>query len=175
MKIALETANEMEKLGIIGKYAIAGSVAVIYYAEPIDTEDLDLFFLHQAGVSEIFSMEPIYDYFRKRSLEISDFTVMIGGVRVQFVPSTGPLSDEAIETSRSVSLFGAATRVIGPEYLIVLKLTAGRGKDLTHIMHLLETTSEKIDYDLLEQLVSRFGLADIWKRFLGMTLWKKPE
>ncbi len=74
MKLALEIANEMERLSIIGKYAIAGSVAIIFYAEPIDTEDLDIFFLHKAKEGEILSMEGIYKYFGEKGFTTSDFT-----------------------------------------------------------------------------------------------------
>lgn len=165
----------MEQLRIIGKYAIAGAVALIFYAEPIDTDDLDLFFLHQTEADKIFSMNIIYEYFHKKGFEISDFTANIGGVRVQLIPSTGPLSDEAIQKARSVILFGVPSRVVEPEYLIALKLAAGRGKDFTHILHLLETSQEKIDQDLLDQLIARFHLKTSWDRFLGATLWTRHE
>lgn len=156
LKTALETANEMEQMGIIGKYAIAGSVALTMYAKAIDTDDLDLFFLDQIQGREIFSTS-------------------IDGVALQLIPSTGPLADEAIQTARSVVLFDVPSRVVEPEYLIALKLEAGRDKDFTHILHLLETSQQKINHDLLDQLISRFQLNGSWERFLEVTLWTRRK
>ena len=175
MRLALEAANEMEQLSIIGKYAIAGSVAIIYYAEPIDTEDLDIFFLHETKASEIFSMQEIYKYFSEKGFTVSDFTVYIGGVKVQFVPSTSSLSDESIQNAREVAIFGVKTRVVSPEYLVALKLRAGRGKDYTHILHLLGTTSIPIDFGAIDAILLRHNLREKWDRFLELTQWTKPN
>ena len=56
-----------------------------------------------------------------------------------------------------------------PEYLIALKLVAGRPKDYTHILNLL--SNAQIDFSKLAEIVSRFDLTDKWNRFLGATLW----
>ena len=173
MKTALETANEMEQLGIIGTYAIAGSVAIIYYASPVDTDDLDIFFRHGLGSEQIFSMEQIYKHLLSKGFVPERFTVMIDGVKVQFVPSTGPLSDEALEAAEVVSLFGVQTRVITPEYLIALKLDAGRPKDFIHIIHLLDTSIREIDFQKLEEILARSGMSAKWTQFVEKTSWKR--
>ena len=173
MKTALETANEMEKLGTIGRYAIAGSVAIIYYASPVDTDDLDIFFLHGLKDAEIFSMEKIYEHLKSRGFFPERFTVTIDGVKVQFVPSTGPLSDEALEAAEEATLFGVQTRVIIPEYLIALKLQAGRSKDFIHIIHLLDTSTRQIDFQALGKILNRFGMSQKWTQFLEKTSWKE--
>ncbi len=41
----LRVMNGVQKAGIIQRYAIAGGVATLFYAEPISTIDLDLFVL----------------------------------------------------------------------------------------------------------------------------------
>lgn len=171
MKRALETANAMRDSGLIGSYAIVGSIAIIYYASPINTDDLDIFFLHETGPSEIFSMQKIYDYLISHGFEPKDFTVNIEGVKVQFVPSTGALSDEAITTAAQATVFGTETRIATPEYLIAMKLSAGRPKDFAHIAHLLENSRIAVDFKRLETLLSRFQLQQAWNRFLGMGLW----
>jgi hypothetical protein len=172
MKIALQTANEMEASGLIGKYSIAGSVAIIYYATPIATDDLDLFFLHSQKQDEIFSMQPIYEFLLKKRFKPENFTVWIGGVKVQFVPSTGELMNEAIEKSRDVAFFDVPTRIVTPEYLIALKLVAGRPKDLTHIVLLLNSPRSGIDLNSLVNLLRRYNIEDKWVRFLEVTQWK---
>ena len=173
MKTALETANEMERLGLIGKYAIAGSVAVIYFATPVDTDDLDIFFLHGLRVNEIFSMQQIYEHLKSKGFLPERFTVMMDGVKVQFVPSTGELSNEALEKAEVVTLFGVTTRVIIPEYLIALKLIAGRSKDFIHIIHLMDTSRRQIDFGLLDEILERFGMKERWLQFLERSSWKK--
>ncbi len=169
MREALETANEMQSLGIIGAYAVIGSVAVIYWGTPTDTGDLDIAFLHGLESHEIFSMSEIYRYFDEHDLKVEDFTVWIGGVKVQFVPSTGPLSDEAIAKAQDVVWFDVKTRVALPEYVIALKLVASRTKDYTHILNLL--SNAQVDFSILNGIISRFELKDKWNRFLGATLW----
>ena len=175
MKLALETAKEMETLGVIGKHAIIGSVAIIYYAGPISTDDLDICFLHGLRTTQIFSMRAIYEYLQSKGFQPVDFTVLIGGVKVQFIPSTGPLSDEAVSTSTEVTLFGVTTRVITPAYLLAMKLEASRPKDYVHILYLLDNSNEVIDLQRAATLFSKFGLIDKWNKFLSSTLWKpKP-
>jgi predicted nucleotidyltransferase len=174
MKTALETANEMERLGIIGRYAIAGSVAIIYYAAPVDTDDLDIFFLHGLKSTEVFSMASIYKHLLTKGFVPERFTVIIDGVKVQFVPSTGPLSDEALEAAEEVTVFGVKTRVIVPEYLIALKLQAGRPKDFLHVIHLLDTSRRTIDLRRLEEIVAKHGMSDKWTQFQEKTSWKRP-
>ena len=43
MKEALRVINEMRDAGIIGNYAIGGAIGAIFYLEPIETHDLDVF------------------------------------------------------------------------------------------------------------------------------------
>lgn len=163
----------MEHSGIIGKHCVVGSVALIYYAEPVDTQDVDIFFLHTTATNEIFSMKKIYDYLGSQGFQPQDFTVVIAGVRVQLVPSTGKLTDEAINNAKQATLFGVPTRVATPEYLIAMKLDAGRPKDFNHILHLLNTTNTPVDFGVLEGLIERFSLHNRWNRFLEISEWTK--
>jgi hypothetical protein len=175
LKLALETAHEMQQVGLIGKHAIIGSVAVIYYAGPISTDDLDICFLHELKAAEIFSMKRIYEYLLSKGFQPVDFTVLIGGVKVQFIPSTSPLSDEAVLSSQEVTLFGVSTRVVTPVYLLAMKLEASRPKDYAHILFLLDNSKEPIDLKRTETILSTFGLVEKWNRFLSSTQWKpKP-
>ena len=116
-------------------------------------------------------MKPIYDYLASRGIKPIDFTVLIEGVKVQLIPSTGPLSDEAVSSARKVTLFGIPTRVVGPEYLLAMKLEASRPKDYVHIIHLLDNSREPVDLSIAEKLFSKFGLNDRWNKFLSSTLW----
>ncbi|MCI0416259.1 nucleotidyltransferase [bacterium] len=175
MKVALQTANEMEVSGLIGKYSIAGSVAIIYYATPIATDDLDLFFLHSQKPDEIFSMQAIYEFLQRKGCRPENFTVWIGGVKVQFIPSTGALMDEAINKSQEVVLFGMNTRVVTPEYLIALKLIAGRPKDVAHIILLLNSSRIGVQLNSLLDVLKRYNIEEKWTKFLEVTQWKPKQ
>ena len=50
MKIqdVLSMLNQMERDGVIGRYAIGGAVAATFYLEPVSTLDVDVFAV-QAG------------------------------------------------------------------------------------------------------------------------------
>ncbi|MCI0446643.1 nucleotidyltransferase [bacterium] len=175
MKVALQTASEMESSGLIGKYSIAGSVAIIYYATPIATDDLDLVFLHSQKPDEIFSMQAIYEFLQRKGCKAENFTVWIGGVKVQFIPSTGPLMDEAINESQEVVLFGVKTRVVRAEYLIALKLIAGRPKDIAHITLLLDSPRFEVPMNSLLDVLKRYNIQDKWTKFLEVTQWKPKQ
>ena len=43
MKRTIEVLNELEKEGVISRYAIGGAMGAIFYTEPFLTFDLDVF------------------------------------------------------------------------------------------------------------------------------------
>lgn len=43
MKQIIHLLNKMKKEGVIKNYAIGGATALIYYFEPIQTQDIDVF------------------------------------------------------------------------------------------------------------------------------------
>jgi hypothetical protein len=43
VKVTLETINQMQADGVIGKYAIGGAVGATFYLEPAATLDVDIF------------------------------------------------------------------------------------------------------------------------------------
>jgi hypothetical protein len=89
--------------------------------------------------------------------------IMIGGEPVQIVPSPSLLYDEAIETAVSLSVEGQSIKVMRPEYLICTALTAGRMKDFAKIEKMLDEA--EVDQDLLKELIARFNLKAVWKRY----------
>lgn len=43
MKIALQALNDLERAGLIRRYAIGGAMGPTFYLEPFSTFDLDIF------------------------------------------------------------------------------------------------------------------------------------
>lgn len=62
MKETLKVLNGMLKAGVVQRYAIGGAVAAIYYLEPIDTVDLDIFVRLEVSGSELSILTPIYEH-----------------------------------------------------------------------------------------------------------------
>lgn len=63
MELILQLLNEMEAQGLIQRYAIGGGMAVMFYVQPILTEDIDVFVLLPPTGSPIIVLTPLYDFF----------------------------------------------------------------------------------------------------------------
>ena len=63
MEKVIEVLNRMQADGVFEKFAIGGGIAAIYYLEPYQTDDIDVFFLPVFfGESGLVTLEPIYSY-----------------------------------------------------------------------------------------------------------------
>jgi hypothetical protein len=66
-EIFFPVLNEMETAGVIGRYAIGGAVGAIFYAEPMQRKDLNVFVVPPtASGSSLLSLTAIYDYLLPR-------------------------------------------------------------------------------------------------------------
>ncbi|MBU1599184.1 hypothetical protein KKG61_03650 [bacterium] len=64
MEKAFKVISEMSKEGILTDYAICGAVATIYYTEPFDTYDVDIFFIPPEK-EKIIILTPFYNWLLK--------------------------------------------------------------------------------------------------------------
>jgi hypothetical protein len=155
---ALRTLEELKQLAIIEDYAVAGAMAMVFWAEPIPTYDLDvLVFLPDRG-KPIVSLGTIYQWAAARGYPVDAEHVLVQGVPVQFLPSHNQLADEAIETAATLEYEGVAVRVVRPEYLVALYLepSARTAKRRERAAALIEAAGT--DQGLLEDLIHRFEL-----------------
>ena len=105
---ALRALNEMKSAGVVSEYAIAGSLALLFWSEPIPTYDLDvLVFLPETG-RPIVSLDSIFRWAEHRGYRSDKEHIVIEELPVQFVPAHNALADEAIETAAEVTYGGAA-------------------------------------------------------------------
>ena len=96
MEKTLEIINRMETDGVIGRYAIGGAMAAVFYVEPFATFDLDIFFaLNVSG--GLMTMTPVYEYLAAAGYGAKGEAVNIEGWPVQFIPTYNPLVAEAVE------------------------------------------------------------------------------
>jgi hypothetical protein len=153
--------NDMKSDGLIEDYAIGGAMAVLFYAEPTRTYDLDVFVLLPFSEETIVVLTPIYAWLESRGFEPRGEHVIIHGVPVQLIPAYNDLVEAAITEARVLDYDDVPVRVTPPEHLVAIAFQTGGRKRRERAFQLLETAD--IDRDLLDSLLSRYGIEESWR------------
>jgi hypothetical protein len=153
---AFRVVNELREQGIIEQYAVGGAMAMLFWAEPVVTFDLDVFILLPASTAPIITLEPLYSAARQRGFALSAEHIMIHGTPIQFIVSPNELGDEAIETAAVRELDGVSFRVMRPEYLAALWLQAGGAKRRERVEVLRQSGS--LDEGVLRALLRKYAI-----------------
>ena len=148
--------NDMKSDGIIEDYVIGGAMAVLFYAEPTRTYDLDVFVILPGSEKTIVVLTPAYDWLKARGFEPKAEHVVIHGVPVQLIPAYNDLVKEAITEARQHDYDGVSVQVTPPEHLIAIAFQTGGRKRRERAFQLLETTD--IDRGKLDELLSRHSI-----------------
>lgn len=149
--------NTLKASGVVRDYAIGGATAVLFYAEPARTYDVDVFILLQATpASSLLSLASLYDWARSRGFEVDAEHVLIHGVPVQFLPAHNALAEGAVSMARTLDYEGTAVRVVDPEHLAALAFQAGGPKRRERAWQLLETGG--VDRQRLRTLLAAHGI-----------------
>jgi hypothetical protein len=156
--------NELERTGLVGRYAVGGAFAFIYYAEPFETDDLDVF-AHIPSAGLLINLAPIHEHFRKLGYPEEGEKIVIEGVPVQILPAAGPLEEEALQEAIQITVGKEPTRVFTAEHAVAEALKTNRAKDRMKILHLQETATTPLNRERLESILSRHGLLDRWRKF----------
>ena len=121
-----QVLNRMCDDGVVSNYAIGRATAVLFYAEPTRTYDLDVFVTLQADQSGgLVSLSSVYVWARGRGIGLEAEHLMIEGVPVQLLPAYNELVEAALATARVHDYEGVPVRVVGPDHLVALALQAG--------------------------------------------------
>ena len=169
MEAALRVLNELVAAGIIGKYAIGGAVGAIYWVEPFDTVDLDIFVVLPSA-SLLEPLRDVFESLKARGYAFEGEFIVVEGIPVQFIPAEDPkgLRHAALENAIPIRYQGDSgdvqTWVLSPEYLIALALDVHRSKDYDRVSRLL--TEAKPDREVVQQLITTFELTSSWEVFL---------
>ena len=156
--------NQMERDGVIKRYAIGGAVGATFYLEPVSTLDVDVFIAFKPQhESIIVSPTPIFDYLRGFGCKMEGEYIVISGWPVQFLPVSGPLLEEALDNAVEVDVEGEPARVLAAEYLAALALQTGRAKDKARLLQFIE--AHALDRTKFEELVERHQLVNKWRDF----------
>jgi len=159
--------NRMTFEGVIENYALGGATAVIFYTEPIATEDIDVFVhVRRDEQSVLMEFQPLFDYLRTRGYEIKGEHAYIEGFPVQFLPISKELINEAVVEANEFELSGVVTvRVMSPEYLVAIMLDTGRLKDFLRINVFLE--HDAVNREDLQIVLEKHNLTEKWRKNIG--------
>lgn len=163
MEKTLQILNELERKGLINRYAIAGGIAVLFYTEPVLTFDLDIFCLLPTPPGGLVSLSPLYEKLKGMGYAAEAEHVMVEGMPVQFIPSYHPLVDEALAEAVEVRYRETTTRVVRAEHLLAIMLQTYRPKDRERMLLLLDEA--KIDLSFVQAVLVRHGLVEKWEAF----------
>lgn len=170
MEATLAVLNDLVTQRVIQKYAIGGAVGAIFWVEPFDTIDLDVFVLLPDTAPPLDPLRDVFSYLKARGYGFEEESLLVEGVPVQFLPAEDlkGLTKAALETAATVSYKGTSgaisTWVLTPEYLIAIALDVHRSKDYERVSRLL--SDAPVNRNLVDELIERFGLKEYWRIFL---------
>jgi hypothetical protein len=149
--------NTLKASGVVRDYAIGGATAVLFYAEPARTYDVDVFILLESTQpSPLVSLGSVYDWARSRGFKIDAEHIIVHGVPVQFLPAHNALAEDAVAGARTLDYDDVQVRVIDPEHLAALAFQAGGPKRRERAWQLLETGG--VDRQRLRSLLATHGI-----------------
>src|SRR5262245_9398805 len=94
--------QEIVRAGIIESYAIGGATAVLFYAEPARTYDLDVFVIVPSHSETLTPLSGIYAWAEAAGFPATGEHLSIHGVPVQFLPALAAITREAIASARDL-------------------------------------------------------------------------
>ena len=166
MKIqeVIRAINQMLADGVIDRYAIGGAVGATFYLEPVATIDVDVFVTFKSAPGSLLvSPQPIFDYLKAHGGAVQGEYIVLAEWPVQFLPTTSPLVEEALDQALTLDAGGVPTQVFSAEHLAAIALETGRSKDKARLLQFLE--SGVLNTQKFGELVTRHGLSDAWQRF----------
>jgi hypothetical protein len=147
----------MRDEGVVTEYAIGGATAVLFYAEPTRTYDVDVFaVLPTTDQTPIVSLAPVYRWAASRGFVVDAEHLTVHGVPVQILPAYNALVADAIRTARVHEYEGVRVRVAGPEHLIALALQAGDARRRERAWLVLQAGG--VDRARLRSLLEEHGI-----------------
>ncbi|MBI4367511.1 MAG: hypothetical protein HY543_11910 [Deltaproteobacteria bacterium] len=161
--------NELEREGVIKRYALGGAMALLFYAEPRETLDADVFVFLPETKNGFEVLTPLWHALRSRGYAWEgEGLIRIEGIPVQFLPPPSDLVEEAIKEARVITYQGVQAKVFHLEHLFAIMLELNRPKDRERILGLLEE-HVKIDDQRLHTILIRHGLQKKWEKVIEKT------
>jgi len=162
LESTIRVLNAMKAAGVVEDYAIGGAIGALFYMEPIETHDLDIFVALPESESGLLTLEGVYNYLRRRGCVPDGEHVMVEGVAVQILVPATSLQAEALEQAALRSYGGEEVKVMTAEHLVAIMAELNRPKDRVRIALFLEQYD--VDGEKLHEILTRHGLGKKWKR-----------
>jgi predicted nucleotidyltransferase len=173
LKVLRDVSEKLEAQGI--RYMLTGSVAMIYYAIPRMTRDIDIVvelslsdaarFIRSFATEYYVSNEAVENSIKNQSLFnlLHNETI----IKVDFViRKESTYRRLEFERRKRVPLDGFQTWIVSREDLIISKLHWARESEserqLTDVRNLV---SKDCDRDYIDQWTQELGLSQLWNRF----------
>jgi hypothetical protein len=160
------------------KFLVIGGVAVTVVGEPRFTGDLDIIafvdvaridHLLRAAVARGFDVDIPAEVRAARATG----TVRLGrgAYHLDIILNSLFIEDLAYKRSRSRRVFARTARFPTPEDLLVLKLVAGRDKDLLDAEGIVQRHGPKLDRNYIERVLTK--VCDLAEDHAYLTRWKR--
>ena len=150
--------NRMRDEGIVAQYAVGGATAVLFYAEPTRTYDLDVFVTLDAVDQDVLApLSRVYEWAREQGFGVQAEHVLIAGVPVQLLPAYNALVEAALATARVHNYASVPVRVVDAEHLVALALQAGGARRRERAWQLLEAGA--VDRERLRRILTTHAIA----------------
>lgn len=164
MERTITVLNAMQDEGVILEYALGGAVAALFYIEPIETHDLDVFISLPETKGALLSLDGVYQYLSERGYDAHEEHVVIEGVPVQFLVASTPLVEEAMSSATARDYGPEQVRVMNPEHLVAIMVELNRPKDRIRLSLFLEQA--QLSMDSLFDILERHNLRKKWNKLL---------
>lgn len=161
MNKLIEHLSGMKQLGLIKGYALGGATALVYYFEPVQTQDIDVFILLSDDKSPLVNLSPIYSYLAENGVSFEKEYVLISGIPVQLLVPYNSLVQEAVITAPLVDFMDTKVHIPTLEYLMAIMVQTGRAKDKARLDELFKFPN-LFDVNKFENLLERFSLTEKW-------------
>ncbi len=151
----LEAAQKIGQLAAQEEieWAVAGGLAMYFYGSPRMTKDVDII------ASQNLSLTPQH----RLGFGGSSYTLEVGKYAVQIdwiVRNDGYQKYYRAALKDAVEIPNGL-RVVTPEWMVILKINAGRQKDLDDVVFLLKQ-HELVDRPTVKQMLIEIGGEDAW-------------
>lgn len=161
---ALRLANEAVEKGLIGSYAVAGAFAFIFHGEPFETKDLDLMMKLSLTHAGLVDLAPIWRHFVEGGAVAEGQFLRLSRILVDIVPACDALDDEALQEALTARVGRQIGRFLTAEHAVAIAVRTGRPRDQMKIVRLLDSAPEAVDHRRLEEVLTRHGLLEAWRR-----------
>ncbi|MBI5875934.1 MAG: hypothetical protein HZB81_08875 [Deltaproteobacteria bacterium] len=156
--------ERMEKENVLTKWAVGGAIGCMFYTEPFFTKDIDVFIYVQPAGSGLIDMSPIFDWLKcKGYKKFEGQSIIIEEWKVDFIPASAGLVEEAVEKAKTVEAGEARIRIMSAEHLIAIALHVGRKQDYAKIEKILQQGN--VDKNKMARILKKFDLYKKWELY----------